>query len=212
MPRQNVSQAERLTFHEAACVPLTFLTSWTIWCGARRPGPARRWPGAHGRLGVGSAAVQIDTAAGATVIATAYTERKLQHARAWARIHMVTTRMRTFHGRGGRRSLPADGGTCLRARRRRHLGQSVAMPRLRRPAVTCGATRGFRGEVDCGVLLPQADLLLGSPLGSKGDVQRPRLVEEGKLRPVLDAQCAGAGGDAHRCSPAAGIGKVVLVP
>ncbi|HEY8208278.1 MAG TPA: zinc-binding dehydrogenase, partial [Myxococcaceae bacterium] len=81
--------------------------------------------------------------------------------------------------------------------------------------VTCGATSGFDVKIDLRVLFRKQLSLLGSTMGSKADLfQVLRLVEEGKLRPVLDrtlplAQAA----DAHRLlAGRAQFGNVVLVP
>jgi NADPH:quinone reductase-like Zn-dependent oxidoreductase len=53
--------------------------------------------------------------------------------------------------------------------------------------VTCGATTGHDVKVDLRVLFFKSLSLLGSTMGSKGDLFRVlRLVEEGRLRPVLD--------------------------
>ncbi len=53
--------------------------------------------------------------------------------------------------------------------------------------VTCGATAGGDVKLDLRVLFYKRISLLGSTMGSKGDLFRVmQLVDEGKLKPVLD--------------------------
>ncbi len=81
--------------------------------------------------------------------------------------------------------------------------------------VTCGATSGHEVKLDLKVLFYKRISLLGSTMGSKGDLFRiMQLVEEGRLKPVLDrvlplAQAA----EAHRLlSDRKSFGNVVLTP
>ncbi|HEY8210800.1 MAG TPA: alcohol dehydrogenase catalytic domain-containing protein, partial [Myxococcaceae bacterium] len=72
VPRQNVlPKPQKLTFAEAACLPLTFLTSWTMLMRRAQVRPGETVLVHAAGSGVGSAAVQIAKLAGATVIATA---------------------------------------------------------------------------------------------------------------------------------------------
>jgi len=53
--------------------------------------------------------------------------------------------------------------------------------------VTCGATSGHDVKIDLRVLFFKSISLLGSTMGSKGDLFKVlELVEAGKLKPVLD--------------------------
>src|SRR5262249_35318287 len=72
VPRQNVlPKPKRLSFAEAACLPLTFLTSWTMLAKRAQLRPGETVLIHAAGSGVGSAAVQIAKVLGATVIATA---------------------------------------------------------------------------------------------------------------------------------------------
>jgi NADPH:quinone reductase-like Zn-dependent oxidoreductase len=216
VPRQNVlPKPKRLTMAEAACLPLTFLTSWTMLMRRAQVRPGETVLVHAAGSGVGSAAVQIAKLAGATVIATASTDEKLQHARALGADHLVNYARQDF----------LDEVKKITARRMvdvvfEHVGaatwdKSVASLVWGGRLVTCGATSGFEAKIDLRALFRKQLSLLGSTMGSKGDLfQVLRLVEEGKLRPVLDrtmplAQAA----DAHRLVAARGqFGNVVLVP
>jgi len=216
VPRQNVlPKPKKLTFAEAACLPLTFLTSWTMLMRRARLEPGETVLIHAAGSGVGSAAVQIAKLAGATVIATASSEEKLRHAGALGADHLVNYSEKNF----------LDEVKQITARRMadvvfEHVGastwdRSVACLRYGGRLVTCGATSGFDVKIDLRILFRKQLQLLGSTMGSKGDLFRIlQLVEEGKLKPVLDrtlplAQAA----DAHRLLAGRGqFGNVVLVP
>lgn len=216
VPRQNVlPKPKRLTMAEAACLPLTFLTSWTMLMRRAQVRPGETVLVHAAGSGVGSAAVQIAKLAGATVIATASTAEKLEHARALGADHVVNYAQQDF----------LDEVKKITNRRMvdvvfEHVGattwdKSVASLVWGGRLVTCGSTSGFEVKIDLRVLFRKQLSLLGSTMGSKGDLfQVLRLVEEGKLRPVLDrtmplAQAA----DAHRLVAGRGqFGNVVLVP
>ena len=81
--------------------------------------------------------------------------------------------------------------------------------------MTCGATTGPEAHLDLRVLFWKRISLLGSTMGSKGDLfQIVKLVEEGKLKPVLDQilPLAEAGKAQRLMEQRAQFGKIVLVP
>lgn len=216
VPRQNVlPKPKRLTMAEAACLPLTFLTSWTMLMRRAQVRPGETVLVHAAGSGVGSAAVQIAKLAGATVIATASTAEKLEHARALGADHVVNYAQQDF----------LDEVKKITNRRMvdvvfEHVGattwdKSVASLVWGGRLVTCGSTSGFEVKIDLRVLFRKQLSLLGSTMGSKGDLfQVLRLVEEGKLRPVLDRTMPLArAADAHRLVAGRGqFGNVVLVP
>lgn len=216
VPRQNVlPKPKRLTMAEAACLPLTFLTSWTMLMRRAQVRPGETVLVHAAGSGVGSAAVQIAKLAGATVIATASTAEKLEHARALGADHVVNYAQQDF----------LDEVKKITNRKMvdvvfEHVGattwdKSVASLVWGGRLVTCGSTSGFEVKIDLRVLFRKQLSLLGSTMGSKGDLfQVLRLVEEGKLRPVLDRTMPLArAADAHRLVAGRGqFGNVVLVP
>lgn len=79
----------------------------------------------------------------------------------------------------------------------------------------CGATTGAEVKLDLRVLFSKRISLLGSTLGSKGDMLHLlRLVEQGKLRPVLDRTLPlEEAAQAHRLlEQRAQFGHIVLTP
>jgi len=81
--------------------------------------------------------------------------------------------------------------------------------------VTCGATTGYEAKLDLRVLFYKRISLLGSTMGSKGDLFRiMQLVEEGRLKPVLDRVLPlEKAAEAHRLlENRAQFGNIVLTP
>jgi NADPH:quinone reductase-like Zn-dependent oxidoreductase len=188
VPRQNIlPKPSKLTFAEAACLPLTFLTAWTMLVRRAEVKPGETVLVQAAGSGVGSAAVQICKLLGATVIATASTGEKLKRAQALGADHVINYAEQDFLAEvkrlTGRRMVDVVF---------EHVGastfeKSVACLPYGGRLVTCGATAGHEVKLDLRVLFYKRISLLGSTMGSKGDLFRIlQLVEEGRLKPVLD--------------------------
>lgn len=216
VPRSNVAaKPARLSFEEAACMPLTFLTAWTMLVRrAQLAGGETLLVHAAGS-GVGSAAVQIGKLLGARVIATAGSDAKLDKARALGADHLINYRQEDFLAAVKRFTSRQMVDVVFE-----HVGGSTfehSLDCLRRGGrlVTCGATSGHEARIDLRVLFHRRISLLGSTLGSKGDLFRILdLVERGHLRPVLDRTLPlSRAADAHRLlEDRALFGNVVLIP
>jgi len=188
VPRQNIlPKPKRLSFEEAACIPLTFLTAWTMLLRRAAVKPGETVLVQAGGSGVGSAAIQIAKLLGARVIATASTDAKADRARALGADDVINYQKTDF----------VDEVKRLTERRLvdvvfEHVGgatfeKSVACLPYGGRLVTCGATAGHAVSLDLRVLFYKRISLLGSTMGSKGDLFRIlQLVEEGRLKPVLD--------------------------
>ncbi len=216
VPRQNLlPKPKSLSFAEAACVPLTFLTAWTMLVRRAQLKAGETVLVQAAGSGVGSAAVQIAKLLGARVIATASTEAKLEKARALGADHLINYREKNFLEEVKRITDRQMVDVVFE-----HVGgetfeKSVACLPYGGRLVTCGATAGPNVKLDLRVLFYKRISLLGSTMGSKGDLYRIlELVEEGRLKPVLDrtlplAQAA----EAHRLlSDRTAFGNIVLLP
>jgi len=216
VPRANILPKPRaLSWAEAACLPLTFLTAWTMLMRRARLEPGETVLVHAAGSGVGCAAVQIAKLAGARVIATASSDAKLEKARALGADHLINYAKSDF----------LEEVKQITERRLvdvvfEHVGaatfdKSVAcLPRGGR-LVTCGATTGHDVKLDLRVLFFKGISLLGSTMGSKGDLFRVlQLVDEGRLRPVLDRTLPlEKAPEAHRLlEERAHFGNVVLLP
>ena len=168
-----------------------------------------------GGSGVGSAAIQIAKLHGAKVIATASTEAKLLKARELGADHLINYATHDF----------LDEVKKITQRKMvdvvfEHVGgatfeKSVACLPPGGRLVTCGSTSGDEVKLNLKVLFYKRISLLGSTMGSKADLFRVlQLVEEGRLKPVLDrALPLSKAAEAHQLlTDRKTFGNVVLVP
>jgi len=216
VPRQNLlPKPQRLSFEEAACLPLTFLTAWhMLFARARLQAGETILIHAAGS-GVGSAAVQLAKLAGANVIATASSAVKLEKAKALGADHLINYVEQDF----------LEEVKKLTSRKLvevvfEHVGattwnKSIAcLPKGGR-LVTCGATSGHDVQLDLRTLFYKSISLLGSTMGSKSELFKVlELVERGRLVPVLDrVMPLERGAEAHRLlENRQSFGNVVLTP
>lgn len=198
---------------EAAAFPLTFLTAWHMLAGRARVRPSEVVLVVAAGSGVGQAAVQLARVLGAKVIATAGSEAKLARARdlgaEWVIHHYDQDIAQEVTRITGRRGVDVV---------IEHVGQAVWATCVRSLArggrlVTCGATSGAEGSIELRVLFSRQLSLLGSYMGSKGELlEVARLFFDGRVRPVVDRVLPLAeAGDAQRALEAGEhFGKVVL--
>jgi len=178
---------EGLSFEEAAAVPLVFLTAWHMLIARAQLKPGENVLVLGAGSGVGSAAIQIAKLVGARVIATAGDAAKFDKARALGADEMIdhseqdiTEETRRLTGRRGVDVVFE------------HVGQATWEESVKSLAtggrlVTCGATTGGAGQTDLRLLFGRQLSLLGSYMGSRGELYHVlKLVGEKKLRPVVD--------------------------
>ncbi len=217
VPASNVvPKPANLSFEEAAAVPLVFLTAWEMLRRKANLQPGERVLVQAAGSGVSSAAIQIAKLFGAEVIATASTEEKLAKARELGADHTVNYTEQDLLAEVRRIVAPKRGVEVVVD----HVGEATWDTSVRALAnggrlVTCGATTGYDVRVDLRHLFYRRLALLGSTMGSKGDLHRiARLIEMGKLRPVLDRTLPlSEAREAHRLlAERKAFGKVVLLP
>ena len=206
---------ERLSWEEAAAVPLVFLTAWhmLVTRGRVRPGEDVLVIGAGS--GVGSAAVQIARLHGARVIATAGTAAKLERARGLGAQETIDHATEDVAARA--RAL--TGKKCVDVVFE-HVGGPVfeaAVAALARDGrlVTCGDTIGNKVTLDLDLLFGRHLTLLGSWMGRRSDLNAALAhVAAGTLKPVVDSvlPLAEARRAHERLEARDTFGKLVLVP
>jgi NADPH:quinone reductase-like Zn-dependent oxidoreductase len=215
-PRQNIlPKPKNLSFEQAACLPLTFLTSWTMLMRRALLKPGETVLVHAAGSGVGSAAIQIAKLVGAKVIATASTEEKLGKAKELGADHLINYAKTDFLEEVKRITQRRMVDVVFE-----HVGtatfeKSIACLPYGGRLVTCGATTGYEAKLDLRVLFYKRISLLGSTMGSKGDLFRIlQLVEEGRFKPVLDRVLPlEKAAEAHRLlENRAQFGNVVLTP
>ena len=206
---------ERLSFEQAAAVPLVFLTAWHMLVGraALRAGEDVLIMGAGS--GVGTAAIQIARMLGARVLATATTELKRERARKLGASEVfdsaaldLAQQVRACTGKKGVDVVIEHiGGRVFEA--------GVAALARNGRLVTCGATIGSKVSLDLNMLFGKHLSLMGSWMGRRAElVEVMKHVTSGALEPVVDRVLPLAEARrAHEALEAGQVfGKIVLVP
>ncbi len=204
-----------LSFEEAAAVPLVLLTAWNMLVTNARLGVGESVLVWGAGSGVGSAAVQIARALGATVIATVGADWKAERARALGADEVVNHARADVYAEV--RAMTGKRGVDVVFD---HVGKATWETSLRLLArrgrlVTCGATSGADAATDIRYIYGRQLAIYGTWVGTKRELrQAMRLVESGAVRPVVHevvplAEAARAHGILERSEH---FGKVVLVP
>jgi NADPH:quinone reductase-like Zn-dependent oxidoreductase len=189
VPRENVHPIPpHLSFREAAALPLVFLTAWRMLFtrGRLRAGEDLLVIGVGG--GVAGAALRLGLAAGARVIVTSGSPRKLARATRLGAHHTINHARKDFlkevrritDGRGV--DVCADSvGEATWARSLKCLAKGGRL-------VTCGATTGALPETDVRRIFWNQLSILGSTMGSRTDFRNMlRFVRNRRIRPVVDS-------------------------
>ena len=206
---------KRLNWQEAAALPLVTVTAWHMLVTRANVRPGENVLVHAAGSGVGSIGIQIAKLLGARVLATAGSEEKLAKASELGADEVINysekhwpreVRKLTF-GRGADVVFEHTGSATWPG--------SIASLRNNGRLVTCGATSGFEGETDLRQIFYRHLTILGSFMGSKGElVEAMKFVEDGRLQPVVDrAMPLAEARRAHELmEDRAQFGKLVLVP
>ena len=176
-----------LSFVEAAAVPLVFLTAWQMLMARARLQPGEDVLVLAASSGVGSAAIQIARLFQCRVIATAGGEEKLAKARELGADHVIdhyrqdiSAEVKRITGKRGVDVVFEHVGVATWTK---SLESLAAGGRL----VTCGATTGFDARLDLRYLFAKQFSLLGSFMGSMGELHQVlKFVFRKQLVPVID--------------------------
>lgn len=178
---------DSLDFNQAASVPLVFTTAWHMLVGRAgiKLGQTVLVLGANS--GVGIAAIQVAKLFGATVIATAGNDQKMEKARTLGADHVInhyeqkiSTEVRKITNKEGMDIVVEHVGQAT-------WEESVKCLKPSGTLVTCGATTGFQAGIDLRFLFSRQLNLLGSYMGTMGELHDVmKLVFSGKLKPVID--------------------------
>lgn len=216
VPERNLlPKPANLSFEEAACIPLTFLTAWQMLVDRGSVEPGKEvliWAAASG---VGSAGVQIAKLFGARVIATVGADEKIGRVRELGADEVIQHR----------RQDPVEEVKRLTGGRGvdivfEHVGEATWEKSLKALAfggrlVTCGSTTGYNVKIHLRHLFMKQQQILGSTMGPKATLFKiMRLAAEGRLKPVMDRVFPFSEvRQAHqRLESREQFGKIVLVP
>jgi NADPH:quinone reductase-like Zn-dependent oxidoreductase len=176
-----------LTFEEAAAVPLVFLTAWHMLMNRARLQPGEDVLVLAASSGVGSAAIQIAKLFQCRVIATAGSEEKLAKARELGADQVldhyrqdISAEVKKLTGKRGVDVVVEHVGVATWPKSLESLAPGGRL-------VTCGATTGFDARLDLRFLFSKQWSLLGSFMGSMGELHQVlKFVFRKQLRPVID--------------------------
>lgn len=203
-----------LSFEEAACIPLVFLTAHQMVVKRAKVQPGEWALVMAAGSGVGSACVQLAKLLGAKVIACAGSDEKIERAINtlgadygvnYLKENLVE-KVKNLTERRGVDVILDHTGSDFFTKEIYILAKSGRL-------VLCGSTSGFDAKMDLRYVFFKQLSILGSTMGSKGELfQIIQLIQDGKLKPVLDStyplqQAA----EAHRKLESRNVfGKVVL--
>jgi NADPH:quinone reductase-like Zn-dependent oxidoreductase len=216
VPLQNLlPYPEDLSFAEAACLPLVFLTAWQMLVEKAKIQRGMTVVIHGGASGVGSAGIQIAKLFGCRVITTAGTDEKLERCRALGADALINYKKEKFLEVVTR--IAGKQGVDVVFD---HVGQafwreSLLCLKWGGTLVTCGATTGHEAITDLRQIFYRQIQVLGSTMGSRGSqYEILRLVNQGLLKPVLDHVLPlEEAAKAHRLLEGGEVvGKIVLIP
>lgn len=187
VPMQNIlPYPEPLSFEEAACLPLVFLTGWQMVFRKAKV-KAGEWVLVMAAgSGVSTAIIQLLKLSGTIVIAAAGSEDKLNRARELGADFTINYRQtdyleevkRITHRRGVDVVFDHTGAE--------NWNKSLACLTWGGRFVTCGATSGYSVPLDLRHVYYRQLSILGSTMGSKGDLFHiVQLAMDRKIKPVL---------------------------
>jgi NADPH2:quinone reductase len=221
--REGIRVPQNLSWEEAAAIPEVFLTAYDALFRQLDLTMGERLLILAVGSGVGTAALQLASAAGATVIGTSRTAAKLKQAKEMGLEVGVDTSKEDLaeavnqatYGSGVHAVLDLVGGKLLEA--------SLRVVALRGRVVVVGTTGGSKVEVDLGLLLRRRIHLFGTVLRSRPLEEKIALAREfsnavlplissGRIKPVIDSVFPmDAIRTAHeRMEENASFGKIVL--
>ena len=216
VPARNVlPKPANLSFEQAAAVPLTFMTAWHALVARAQLRLGETVLVHAAGSGVGVAAVQIAKLLGATVIATAGSDAKLQRARQLGADHVVNYETQDFVQEVRRITEKRGVEVVFEHVGKKTWEKSILAAGIGGRIVTVGATTGYDPLTDLRHVFFRQLSILGSTMGTGGELLEVlRFVGEGKLKPVVDKvlPLAEARQGQELLSNRAQFGKIVLRP
>jgi NADPH:quinone reductase-like Zn-dependent oxidoreductase len=188
VPDQNVIPiGDALRFEDAAALPLCTVTAWQMVLrkAAVRPGQTVVVHAAGS--GVSTIIIQLCKLLGARVIATTGSPEKVERARALGADHVIDTSGGGYVAEVKRLTGKVGADAIFDHLGGEHVEQAVLAAAWGGRIVTCGATAGFTVRLDMRQVFFRQIELLGSTMGSKGDLlEALPMILDGRLRAPID--------------------------
>jgi len=208
---------------DAAALPETSCTVWSMVFGAGHLQPGERLLVHGGTSGIGTMAIQLAHQRGAVVFATAGTPRKVEFCRELGADVAINYRDEVFEDR----VLAETGGqgvdVVLDNMGALYLSRKISSLAVGGRLVVLGLQGGRKGELDLGALLAKRATVLAAglrsrPLQQKAEIAAETvhavwpLIESGAVRPIIDRILRiDDAAEAHRLVESSEhIGKVLL--
>ena len=179
---------DKLSFEQAASVPLVFLTAWHMLVTRARLEPGETVLVWAAGSGVGCAAVQVAKLLNAKVIATVGSETKRDKARKLGADFVLNHHTQ---------NIPSEIKRVTNGRKVNvvfdHIGEATWEKSMKSMAaagrlVNCGVTSGGKAEIDIRYVFVKQFSLMGSFMGGRGELLKVLgFFEDGKLKPVVDS-------------------------
>ncbi|OUZ12469.1 NADPH:quinone oxidoreductase [Aeromicrobium sp. PE09-221] len=205
----------------AAGLMETYSTVWSNVFMIGRLRPSETFLVHGGSSGIGTTAIQLAKAFGATVVTTVGTAEKAQLCRDLGADHVINYRDEDFVDAMRAAGLRAD--VILDIIGAKYLGQNVAALQTAGRLVVIGLQGGVKGELDLGALLAKraavtATSLRARPVEEKTAIvqqmteQAWPLIEDGTVRPIVHATMdLSQAAEAHRTmEESSHSGKILL--
>ena len=179
---------DKLSFEQAAAVPLVFLTAWHMLVTRARLVPGETVLVWAAGSGVGSAAVQVAKLLNAKVIATVGSETKRDKAQKLGADFVLNHHTQ---------DIPSEIKRVTNGRKVNvvfdHIGEATWEMSMKSMApagrlVNCGVTSGGKAEIDIRYVFVKQFSLMGSFMGGRGELLKVLgFFEDGRLKPVVDS-------------------------
>ena len=206
---------EGMSFAEAASLPLTALTAWSMLSGAARLAAGETALIIGAGSGVAAAGIQIAKALGARVIATSTDAAKLERAKALGADLVVHHPPEELARSVRKLTAGAMADVVFEHVGGELLGEAVRCLRPSGRLVTCGATADPVAKLDLRHVFMKRLRILGVKMGTPREMREVwELVKDGRLKPVVDRvyPLAEARAAHERLASRGQFGKVVLQP
>lgn len=215
-PARNVIPVSgKLTFDEWASIPLVFLTAWHMLVTRANLQKGETILVHAAGSGVGAAGIQVARYLGAKVITTAGSDEKLEHAKKLGAHEVINYRKSAFDkevhvltkGQGVDVVLEHIGPDTFQ--------KSVLCLARKGRLVTCGVTSGPNVEFSLRSVFAKQQSIIGCYMGGMPELRKVlKLVETGKLRPVVDQAfpLSDAARAQERMLARKNFGKIILNP
>lgn len=178
---------EGISFEEAASLPIAYGTAWRmlITRGQLKASETILILGASG--GVGTAAVQIAKLTGATVIAAASSDSKLEQLKGLGADYLINYAKEDFSKATWNITGKKGADVIVDYTGKETWPKSIKAAKVGGRILTCGATTGFEATTDLRYVWVREITILGSNAWERSDLETLlSLVQEGKLKPIID--------------------------